>query len=355
MVWGPQNSTSLLHVTDAGWCPKVTFSSDGRFFACSTTGPNVYLWKESSAGYTLIGKLLSSAWRSTPLLSPNGESIITFGDRTIQIWYTQRFTASSSIFAQDPYSTGNLVLEFARDRQLAAVARRGEKTVTILNLKSGLPQLTIDASLEIYGFRVIENTIVVVGKGRIITWNLPEENFVPNTRVGLEDSAHTTLFSDESQNDTIAASISLDSRYIALLRLDIEQHGAPYLHIFCPSTGLHSRTDHVFGTSIWLHPSKHEVWYILMDQVFWREFTAEGLGHNIFEGDIESIPSECPWRSSRGYKVTNDGWLIGIDGERLFMLPPPWRSYAAQRIWDGQFLALLPGALPQPVILDLAP
>ena len=353
LIWGAQNSASLLHETGAGWHPRMTFSSDGRFFACSTTGPNVYLWEESSSGYTLIGKLPSSARRSTPLLSPNGESIITFGDRTIQMWYTKGFTASSSILAQDPYSTGDFALEFIRDGRLAVVARQGEKTVTIIDLKSGLPQFTIDASMEIYGFRVIENTVVVIGDGRIITWNLPEENFVPHTRVGLENSTQTTVFSDESQNDTIAASISIDSRHVALLRR--ERPGWGNLHLFCPSTGLHNHVTSNSGTSIWLPPGKHEVWGLWMDKVSSHEFTSEGLNSHFSHGDIERISSACPWKSSCGYKATNDGWLIGPDGERLFMLPPSWRSYAALRVWDGQFLALLQGSLPQPVILDLAP
>ena len=353
LVWGAQNSTFLLQETGASWHLKMTFSSDGRFFACSTTGPNVYLWEETSSGYTLIGKLPSSAQYSTPLLSPNGESIITFGGRTIQMWYTKGFTASSSILTQDPYCTGDFVLEFVRDGQSAVVARRGERLVTVIDLKSGLPQLTIDASMEIYGFRAIENTVVVIGDGRIITWNLPEENFVPHTRVGLESSTQTTVFSDESQNDTIAASISIDSHYIALLGEDRSGWGS--LHIFCPSTGLHNHTKTRLGTSIWLPPGKHEVWGSGMDQVFSHGYTPEGLKDYYSQQDIESISSACPWRSSRGYKAANDGWLIGPDGERLFMLPPSWRSYAAQRVWGGQFLALLQGTLPQPVILGLAP
>ena len=35
------------------------------------------------------------------------------------------------------------------------------------------------------------------------------------------------------------------------------------------------------------------------------------------------------------------------------MLPPPWRSPVVQRAWNGQFLALLHGELPEPVILEL--
>ena len=35
------------------------------------------------------------------------------------------------------------------------------------------------------------------------------------------------------------------------------------------------------------------------------------------------------------------------------MLPPPWQSYAMDRIWKGQFLALLHGGLSEPVILEL--
>ena len=355
LVWGARNSASLLHETSASWYPGMSFSSDGRFFACSTTGLEVCLWKESSTGYTLIGKLPSNTRRSIPLLSPNGESIITFGDRTIQLWHTKAFTTPSGISAHVPHCAEDFVLEFVPDRQLAVVARKEEKTVAVLDLKSGLPQLTIDASMEVYSIRVIENTVVVAGDGRAITWDLPKGNFLPHTRVGVENSTQTTHLSDELKYDMPA---SLDLPHIALMRRNPIFPGRPTLSLYCLSTGRPSYT--VFdeqAKSFWFPPGENSFWYandgLAVKKIIIDIAGSPGWTYSAI--DINSISSACPWRSSSFYKVTDDGWLMDPDGKRLFMFPPPWRSYTVHRIWNGQFLALLHGALPQPVILDLAP
>ena len=64
--------------------PRMTFSTDGHFFACSTTRSDVYLWKETPTGYTLHQTLKSNTVRSRPLLSRNGESIALFGGSAIR-------------------------------------------------------------------------------------------------------------------------------------------------------------------------------------------------------------------------------------------------------------------------------
>ena len=115
LVWDARNSSSLLECTEAEFSPLMLFSSDGRFFACSTTGSDVYLWKESPAGYTHHGIFASSAKRPKPLLAQNGESIITSGYCTIQLWRTERFTVTppSGILTEAPQRTNDFILEFS--------------------------------------------------------------------------------------------------------------------------------------------------------------------------------------------------------------------------------------------------
>ena len=354
LVWDPRNSAPQLHETRASWYPGMSFSSDGRFFACSTTGLEVCLWKESSTGYTLIGKLQSNAQRSIPLLSPNGESIITFGDHTVQLWHTKDFTTHSSILAPVPHFAEHFILEFVPDKKLAVVARPEEKTVAIIDLESGLPQLTIDASMDVYGFRVVENTVIVIGDGRIITWNLPEGNSLPHTRVGLENSTRMTYFSDESQDDTIASPAFPDPHHIAFPQRNPRDHDSKTLHIYCSLTGrLIFTFRYVSATSSLFHFGKNEISYPAGSGLLGKYgFTEAGLGEYFAFAGTPASPG--PWKS-HGFEVTEDGWVICPDGKRLFMLPPPWRSKGNQRIWHGQFLALLHATLPQPIILDLAP
>ena len=66
---------------------------------------------------------------------------------------------------------------------------------------------------------------------------------------------------------------------------------------------------------------------------------------------------DLPWLSNHGYKITDDGWILGPSGKQLLWLPHHWRLGEKKRTikWDGHYLALLHGALQEPVILDIQP
>ena len=65
---------------------------------------------------------------------------------------------------------------------MAATGRLKGNTVTILDLKSGGPRLTIDTGMEVLGLRMTGSTIVVLGAGKVVTWNLPAGDYTPNAR-----------------------------------------------------------------------------------------------------------------------------------------------------------------------------
>ena len=84
--------------------------------------------------------------------------------------------------------------------------------------------------------------------------------------------------------------------------------------------------------------------------------TKDALKHTNNAADITDGLWGCPWGSPHGYKVTIDGWTLSGDEKRLLMLPPLWQSQLdVDRVWNGKFLALLHGTLPEPVILELDP
>ena len=56
----------------------MSFSPDGRFFACGTIASEIHLWKDSPTGYKLHQKVKTAGHEvCRTLLSPNGESIAT--------------------------------------------------------------------------------------------------------------------------------------------------------------------------------------------------------------------------------------------------------------------------------------
>ena len=370
-MWDARGSRPLLHNTDIEFHQRMTFSRDGRFFACSTAGSEVYLWKESSTGYTLHGKLASSSRRCTPLLSPNGESIITFGGSTVQLWHTKSLTTPSpSTSTPAPQNTWNFVLDFLPSRSLAVVARQMDHTVVLLDLESGFPWLTIDAGMEVYDLRAFGSAVAVIGDGKVIAWNLQEGEPPPGRRITVEGSAQTMNFGDRQKDHVTASSISPDLLYIAVATQDIV--GYQHLEVYSALTGqsLGCISNHgtttallrryltVLGNATWFAPDGRDIWWIVdgkKAQVWTVTATLDNLRHKMTVPNIGDGSWGCPWGSSRGYKVTKHGWILGPDGKRVFMLPPPWQSYAVQRVWNEKFLALLHGGQLEPVILDLEP
>ena len=144
---------------------------------------------------------------------------------------------SSSVLAQDlQYIDGHFVVEFLPDRLLTVAALEGGKTVTVLGLRSGVPQLTIDTSIEVYGLRPVVNSIVVIGDEKAITWNLSGGNSLPDARINDEGSPRGERFRDLDRDYTFvsAASISLDLQYLVLARFNTQ---ANFLDVYRTSTG----------------------------------------------------------------------------------------------------------------------
>ena len=354
LVWDAQESRSLLHCTDISFSLPMKFSSDGRSFACPTKTFEVYLWKESSTGYVLHAILTPGTPDITPLLSPKGEFLFTYGHFATQLWHTKSSTTGSSSSLLQARRNMNFVLELLPDRSLAVVARQKDDTVTVLDLKSGVPQWTIDVGMEVYGLRAIGETIVVIGEEKVITWNLPEGIVSPGAMVGLEYSVRLIGFF-KGESPVVAASISSDFAYTAVL--SGEDTISRTLTIYETSTGKDTNLfTYSSGNTLWFLPDGFGVgWVADGNRGKAAKFTQGGLALPESIGDIEYGQCGCPHGSSSGYKVTNDGWIISPSRKRLLMLPPQWRAETERRVWNGKFLGLLQSALPEAVILELEP
>ena len=360
-VWGVESSKFLLDSGDVKSPRRMSLSIGGGFFACGSSGPEFYLWKESSTGCALHRKLVSNDGTSKPLISLNGESVIAFGNSVIQLWRTTDSTTSlPTTSTQASQRSGKyFTLGFSPDETLAAVTRIGDETITVLDLKSGIPRLIIDTGMKVHGLRVGGSTIVVVGEGKIITWDLPPANRILNSKANVDDSIRITPFDHppfQPFTPRPTASVSPDLRRIAV----VEGLGRTdsCLHLYDVPTGqrlafipMGSEPSPWFttdGRQVWCvaDSGESELWEIVEDS----EPSGIGLEHQI---STTHPPDGFPWRPSRGYSVTDGWWVLSSSGKRLLWLPPHWRSEGWNRMWGGQFLALLDRELPEPVILEL--
>jgi len=363
LIWSPQDSKLLLDSTDPLDCHNMwmSFSADGQFFACGiivpeTVGPEIYLWKESPTGYVLHQKLLPNTCAYKPLLSPNGEFIIGFGDTAIQLWHTTDPTPTDS----PRVSQRTFVLGFSPDGTSAAFTRMGEKVVKVLDLKSGILQLVIDVGIEVYGLRMGKNTIVIVGEGKIVTWKLPAGDWIPNLQANINDSVQTTTFvHPQISTLTIRPTVSISPNlcHIAIVELGKDE-GISCLSLYNTSTGqcLCEVPTQDRGTP-WFTLDGGEIWCVDASNTADRWKIVMGSESGIIKlehvGSVSHPPDGFPWNPSDGYEVIYDRWIYHTSRKRLLWLPSHWQMFEWQRMWNGQFLALLHDGLPEALILKL--
>jgi len=372
-IWDAQDSKFLLDTVDAQ-ARGMTFSPDGRFFAFNGTvleggGRGICLWKESHTGYVSHRKLSSNFAVYQPFISPNGGLVIAFGYYVIQLWQTTDSTTSlSTVSVPTSWSEDDgFVLGFSPDEALAAVVRKRDKTITVVDLKSGIPLLTIDTGMEVYGLGVTGSSIVVVDDQEVVTWNLPAGDRIPNLRVNVTDSVRTATLDYDDLGmgwQWLATSVSPDLHRIAVVGEvhDNDDTTMTYLCLYDVPTGQHLGTvtadqDDCCFYIPWFTPDGCEVCCVgdegEVDRWEFVEDTTSDATKLEYLGLTTHRPDGFPWQSSRGYQVMDGRWILSPSGKRLFWLPPEWRSHRWRRMWGKRFLALLHEELPEGVILEL--
>ena len=353
LVWDAQHQKILLDSEDIKDPVEMYFSPDGCFFICRTWGSEFHLWKKSPDGYLPHQKIVSSTGIANLVVSPNGEAIISSGGKMLQLWHTTSSTTSPpSISSQIPQNTTDALLEFSPNESLVAVAQRLGNTATVLNVRSGKPLLVIDTDTRVCGMRITESIIVVVGDGKIVTWNLPAGDGILNVRRNIDDCLQTTIFKHSEAIDSLFASISPDLNYIVFGGTEVP---AENLWLYDMHTGKKLAVAISEGYLPGFTLGGYEIWCTDGAVVDWWAIVKED-GSNItkLEGLMENEEPlrELPWESPHGYQVTNDGWILNPNGKQLLWLPHHWRSEMIERKWSGKVLAMWSSASPEAVILD---
>ena len=358
VIWDAHCSKLLLNTMDVKNPENMNFSSDGHFFACGTNvGREIYLWKESPTGYTLYQKFTSeNVDSSQPILSPNGQSIVGCNSNSLQLWHIAGSTTSlSNVQIQTPQNINGFIVRFSPDRSLVAAARIKDSVVTVTDLKSGATRLTISTGMEICGLGVTGSTIIVVGLGQAITWDLPAWDHTLNARINIGDGVQTAVFNYSAPfyifTRTWSASVSPDFEYIAF---SIKFAGGISFKMYSTFTGkliytLSKRTGH----ALWFTPDGNEFW-CCSSQRGWAIIKdgESNITKLKYLGPNEKPSGGYPWESSHGLQIAN-GWILSSSGKQLLWLPYHlWPTDECEEFWDGQFLAIVCGKLPEVFILE---
>ena len=356
LVWDARDSKFLLRDLP-GHASRMTFSSDGHFFAYIPTSDciEVHVRKESPAGYILHQKVAFPSIPSSAglLLSPNGESIITFIRSTIHLWHTKHPILPSDPAPVEPAE--NFVLRFSPDESSVAFARRTGNTVTVIDLQSGDTRLAIDTGLKVRCLGVTGSTIAVVSDEKVVSWNL----VAGKARANIDDSVWIPP-PDPLPQGFHYASVSPDlSRVIAFRRHS--DSWSSDLHLYDTSTWkclAGTTAEDAFLSEQWFTADGREIWQA------GSPIRSSPDGWGIVDGGKSGViklqplegtaspPGGLPWRSSRGFEVTDDGWILSPTQKRLLWLPHRWRSVERSRRWTGRFLGLGDAKLNEVVILE---
>ena len=256
-VWDTQHSEPITGFdADTPW--RID-ASNGHFFTCTSDDQEISVWKESPTGYifhqNIMFRFMMNLSSPHPHLSPDGESLIVSHGSVLQL-----------LDMPDPFievfrSADPFIVEFSPDEPFAVTAWSRDSKVIVLDLKSGVPQLTINTGMDpgVCLLKIAGSSINVICMDRIITWNLPERNHILDARIDINDSVQTTTFDCPSlpvSPFTPAASISPDLSYIATIEL---LEFSPRIYEISTGKCLEN-TKSIAGDRLWFTPDGQEVW-----------------------------------------------------------------------------------------------
>ena len=228
-------------------------------------------------------------------------------DRTTShLWHTRDQVPSlPSISAGD-----NFTLAFSPDERFAAFARRGGNVVTVFNPLIGDSQLAVDTDMGVMCLGMTRSALAVVGKEKIVTWDLPVGDCAFNT--SINDSVRTTTLHLNRETPE-HVSISPDFSYIAVLT---RPNYYIKVVIYDMSTGRYLTSTQVLNTpqGVGFTRDGREVWtcYHLHYGDGWKIVEGGGSGPIQLEPRDRIVhPSGVfDWESCGGYEVRDDGWVL---------------------------------------------
>jgi len=276
-IFDIQNSKLLLD--GRGYDSSNCFSSDGSLFAASLQG-SVQIWKCASGRYTLWRKFQCGHLSSPLRFSPTPSSILGNLRDVLQVWRLHELPTTPNTHQQQ---------HMGLSRSGTRLVTTDRNTVTIIDLLGRSPPQFIDTGVQIEGFALTGNVLLVAGFWEIVAWLLTEEGLVDGVigdrRVGRGDSIWTTS-KQELRMPRVEGQIGVIQDYGGVLRV------------------YHTETGEV------LNPTQAPQHY---------------SGRRYYN----NIP-QCNTRPEDGWQTSRDtlleGWVKDPEGKHRLWVPVEWRK-----------------------------
>ena len=243
------------------------------------------------------------------------------------------------------------------------MAQQGGSVITVFNHLLGTSQQFINSDMEIQDINVVDNTLFVVDKHKFVSWDLGAAGASDTV-----DGAKRVVI-----NDTLT--IDSDARHLTLShncsQLAFTSDQTVFLYNLKAPGPITKYTSANIISGLQFSPDKQRLWLhtescTLMDGYIDRYDASCWLVElQIVEGgifgDVITKPLEDanPWAhlSPDGCRIKSyPSWVEDSGDNKLLWLPPSWRAGDEQSIkWNSNFLALVDGYHPKPIIIQFHP
>ena len=372
------------------YTPPGHFSPDGLFFASRTYEQDeIFVWKNTSAGYIPWSNLKLRAPFAGFSFSPASTSILSWGSGGIQLLHPEDRLGLPFLSSVKPHrrQRAHLVAYSAGGTHIAT-ARQLDRWGMILDPLSGTPRQSIDTGVRVQDIRIVGNTVFVVDEDRLVGWHLEVEgkgHGVDGTgRMVVDETVavgccveHLALSSDCSRiafvdgetvflydvktreildkfvvgMEVIDTRLSPNQHEIQLTMRSLPPSPPTDPNSFEPFTSLALFEFKPITECNFKRPSPLDYTY------YFKELRIMNDGGFVNDTPRERLDGTWPIRrhlQSNGYRIGSGfGWVEDSRGNKLLWLPPSWRTLDGLDLkWDGNFLALLGGHNPVPIIIE---
>ena len=339
------------------------FSPNGCFFACKTLESGISIWRNAPAGYTLWGTLQPRLPFNEFSFSPTVVSILAWGPRGIQLLDLENSTSTPSPNENKPLHRyrNHLVACSADERHIVTVQQEGS-VVTVFGPLMGAPLLSIDTDMQIQDIRIIDNTVFAVDRHKLVRWHLGAEWIMHSTPSADRAAVVKTLDINHELGTIQHLTLSNDCSQVAFARYNI----------FLYNVGSQEVDECAIGSgkimNIQFSPDGNQLW-VVVDRIgeLWRPLCPSAaydlvrlrIVEKHFGGwDEEALEDKFTQVTLQAFHKCHIGseskWVESAGGRKLLWLPPSWRVKDEYKVkWEGNFLALVDGSHPEPVIIKL--